>query len=110
LAHDLHHRLRAHREQLGLPRHAQWDRLGLMSVRSTIHGQLEALAEVEEHPFQEGSEAGTNLPQLAGAMGQHVKTKVLPEAKCAAGSNQCLDVNKEQGTKSRQSTRKNARG
>ncbi|MGL6134007.1 MAG: hypothetical protein ACRC1L_07455, partial [Prochlorococcaceae cyanobacterium] len=46
---------------LARPRHAQWDRLGLMSVRVFIHEQLNALGEVEEHAFQEGREAGTNL-------------------------------------------------
>ncbi|MGB5134459.1 MAG: M20/M25/M40 family metallo-hydrolase [Prochlorococcaceae cyanobacterium] len=58
---NLQHRLLAHLEQLARPRHAQWDRLGLMSVRAYIHEQLAALGKVEEHPFQEGSEAGTNL-------------------------------------------------
>ena len=58
---DLQHRLLAHLEQLARPRHAQWDRLGLMSVRAYIHEQLAALGHVEEHPFREGSEAGTNL-------------------------------------------------
>jgi len=54
-------RLLAHLEQLARPRHAQWDRLGLMSVRTTIHEQLAALGPVQEHPFQEGNDAGTNL-------------------------------------------------
>ena len=58
---DLQHRLLSHLEQLARPRHAQWDRLGLMSVRVFIHEQLNALGEVEEHAFQEGREAGTNL-------------------------------------------------
>jgi hypothetical protein len=53
--------LLAHLEQLARPRHAQWDRLGLMSVRAYIHEQLAALGPVEEHQFEEGSEAGTNL-------------------------------------------------
>jgi Zn-dependent M28 family amino/carboxypeptidase len=61
LSQDLQHRLLAHLGQLARPRHAQWDRLGLMSVRAYIHEQLAALGELEEHPFQEGSEAGTNL-------------------------------------------------
>ncbi|WP_228009092.1 M28 family peptidase [Cyanobium sp. LEGE 06113] len=32
-----------------------------MTVRAYIHEQLAAIGEVEEHRFQEGSEAGTNL-------------------------------------------------
>jgi Zn-dependent M28 family amino/carboxypeptidase len=69
LTHDLQHRLRAHLEQLARPRHAQWDRLGLMSVRVYLHEQLAAFGEVEEHRFQEGSEAGINL--ILRLPGQH---------------------------------------
>jgi Zn-dependent M28 family amino/carboxypeptidase len=58
---ELQQRLLTHLRELARPRHAQWDRLGLMSVRSTIREQLGALGEVEEHPFREGSKAGTNL-------------------------------------------------
>jgi Zn-dependent M28 family amino/carboxypeptidase len=61
LTDDLQHRLLAHLEQLARPRHAQWDRLGLMSVRAYISEQLSALGDVQEHPFQEGLEEGTNL-------------------------------------------------
>ena len=61
MSQDLQHRLLAHLEQLARPRHAQWDRLGLMSVRTYIHQQLRALGKVEEHHFKEGKEAGTNL-------------------------------------------------
>jgi len=57
----LQQRLLAHLHELARPRHAQWDPLGLMSVRAFIHEQLAALGPVEEHRFQEGSEAGTNL-------------------------------------------------
>lgn len=57
----LQQRLLNHLEQIARPRHAQWDRLGLMSVRTYIREQLAAFGEVEEHPFQEGLEAGTNL-------------------------------------------------
>jgi Zn-dependent M28 family amino/carboxypeptidase len=57
----LQQRLLNHLEQIARPRHAQWDRLGLMSVRTYIREQLAALGEVEEHTFQEGLEAGTNL-------------------------------------------------
>jgi hypothetical protein len=61
LTDNLQQRLLARLEPLARPRHAQWDRLGLMSVRAYIHEQLAALGEVREHPFEEGSEAGTYL-------------------------------------------------
>ncbi|MEX1315909.1 MAG: M28 family peptidase, partial [Synechococcaceae cyanobacterium] len=61
--------LRAHLEQLARPRHAQWDRLGLMSVRTYIQMQVAALEEMEQHPFPEGSEAATNL--ILRLPGQH---------------------------------------
>ncbi len=57
----LQQRLLAQLHELARPRHAQWDRLGLMSVRAFIHEQLTALGPVEEHTFTEGSEASTNL-------------------------------------------------
>jgi len=57
----LQDRLLAHLHELARPRHAQWDPLGLMSVRAFIHEQLAALSPVEEHRFQVGREAGTNL-------------------------------------------------
>ncbi len=57
----LQSRLRGHLEEIARPRHAQWDRLGLMRVRTYIRERFAALGEVEEHPFQEGLEAGTNL-------------------------------------------------
>jgi hypothetical protein len=55
----LQQRLLAHLHELAHPRHAQWDRLGLMSVRAFIHEQLAALGPVQEHTSQEDSEAGT---------------------------------------------------
>ncbi|MEX1323733.1 MAG: M20/M25/M40 family metallo-hydrolase, partial [Synechococcaceae cyanobacterium] len=58
---NLQQRLLAHLEQLARPRHTKWDPLGLMSVRAYLHEQLAAFGEVEEHRFQEGSEAGINL-------------------------------------------------
>jgi Zn-dependent M28 family amino/carboxypeptidase len=57
----LQQRLLAHLHELARPRHAQWDPLGLMSVRAYLHEQLAALGPVEEHRFQVGHEAGTNL-------------------------------------------------
>ncbi|TVS08024.1 MAG: peptidase M28, partial [Cyanobium sp. PLM2.Bin73] len=44
----LQQRLLAHLHELARPRHAQWDRLGLMRVRAYIHEQLAALGPVEE--------------------------------------------------------------
>ncbi|MCS5700963.1 M20/M25/M40 family metallo-hydrolase [Cyanobium sp. FGCU-52] len=58
---DLQQRLLDHLQEVARPRHAQWDPLGLMGVRSYVREQLEAFGTVEEHGFQEGSEAGTNL-------------------------------------------------
>jgi Zn-dependent M28 family amino/carboxypeptidase len=71
----LQQRLLAHLHELARPRHSQWDRLGLMSVRAYLHEQLAALGEVEEHHFQEGSEAGTNL--ILKLPGQHPRLKPL---------------------------------
>ncbi len=58
---SLQHTLLTHLYELARPRHSTWDPLGLMSVRATIHEQLAALGEVEQHAFTEGIEAGTNL-------------------------------------------------
>jgi hypothetical protein len=55
----LQQRLLDRLHELAHPRHAQWDRLGLMSVRALIHEQLAALGPVQEHTSQEDSEAGT---------------------------------------------------
>ncbi|QVL53453.1 MAG: M20/M25/M40 family metallo-hydrolase [Cyanobium sp. M30B3] len=71
----LQQRLLDHLEQLARPRHAQWDRLGLMAVRAFIHEQLAALGAVEEHHFQRGSEAGTNL--ILRLPGQHAQLDPL---------------------------------
>ncbi|MCS5693622.1 M20/M25/M40 family metallo-hydrolase [Cyanobium sp. FGCU-6] len=57
----LNARLLAHLQELARPRHAQWDPLGLLSVRSYLREHLQALGTVEEHAFQEDSEAGINL-------------------------------------------------
>ena len=48
-------------EQLARPRHARWDELGLMAVRSFLLEQLQALGPVEQHRFGEGADAGVNL-------------------------------------------------
>jgi len=71
----LEDRLLTHLHELARPRHAQWDRLGLMSVRAYLTEQLAALGEVEEHCFQEGSEAGTNL--ILRLPGQHPRLEPL---------------------------------
>jgi Zn-dependent M28 family amino/carboxypeptidase len=54
-------RLLAHLEVLARPRHARWDALGLLAVRSYIREQLGALGPVEEHHFRSGIDDGTNL-------------------------------------------------
>lgn len=48
-------------EQLVRPRHARWDELGLMSVRSFLLEELQAHGPVEQHHFGEGADAGVNL-------------------------------------------------
>ena len=53
--------LLANLEQLARPRHARWDELGLMAVRSFLLEQLQALGPVEQHRFGEGADAGVNL-------------------------------------------------
>ena len=54
-------RLLAHLEVLARPRHARWDALGLLAVRSYISERLGALGPVEEHRFRSGIDEGTNL-------------------------------------------------
>ena len=46
---------------IAVPRHASWDPLGLMSVRSYVRQQLAALGDVQEHHFRRGSHEGVNL-------------------------------------------------
>lgn len=43
------------------PRHARWDPVGLMTVRSYVKQRLAELGEVEEHRFLTGSDEGINL-------------------------------------------------
>jgi Zn-dependent M28 family amino/carboxypeptidase len=54
-------RLLADLEQLARPRHARWDELGLMAVRSLVLERLQAFGPVEQHCFGEGADAGVNL-------------------------------------------------
>jgi len=61
IATDHQQRLLADLEQLVRPRHARWDSLGLLAVRSFIRDRLEALGSVEAHGFGEGADAGVNL-------------------------------------------------
>ena len=48
-------------EAIAIPRHALWDPVGLMTVRSYVHDQLSALGNVEEHHFTSGSDQGVNF-------------------------------------------------
>lgn len=48
-------------QQLVRPRHARWDELGLMSVRSFVLEELQAHGQVEQHHFGQGADAGVNL-------------------------------------------------
>jgi Zn-dependent M28 family amino/carboxypeptidase len=54
-------RLLGHLEQLARPRHARWDAMGLMAVRTYLLDQLGALGAVEEHRFSHGIDTGVNL-------------------------------------------------
>ena len=54
-------RLLADLQQLVRPRHARWDELGLMSVRSFVLEELQVHGQVEQHHFGEGADAGVNL-------------------------------------------------
>lgn len=54
-------RLLADLQQLARPRHARWDALGLLAVRSFIEEALQACGPVEQHTFEEGPDAGVNL-------------------------------------------------
>ena len=51
-------RLRADLDCIARPRHARWDEFGLLAVRSMLLERLQVLGPVEEHHFQEGSDAG----------------------------------------------------
>ena len=46
---------------IAVPRHARWDPMGLMAVRSYVREQLSALGELEEHHFSSGVDAGVNF-------------------------------------------------
>jgi Zn-dependent M28 family amino/carboxypeptidase len=60
-------RLLSDLQQLVRPRHARWDELGLLAVRSFIRERLEVCGPVELHTFEEGPDAGVNLIlKLAG--------------------------------------------
>ncbi|MEB3168260.1 MAG: hypothetical protein VKK97_05945, partial [Synechococcaceae cyanobacterium] len=55
---DFEQRLLADLEFIARPRHARWDAFGLLAVRSMLLERLQALGPVEQHHFQEGSDAG----------------------------------------------------
>ena len=58
---EFEQRLRADLAFIARPRHARWDEFGLLAVRSMLLERLRALGPVDEHHFQEGSDAGVNL-------------------------------------------------
>lgn len=70
---ELEQRLRADLAWLAVPRHARWDALSLLSLRSRLLERLQSLGRVQQHRFGEGAAAGVNLilrlpgqqPQLA---------------------------------------------
>jgi Zn-dependent M28 family amino/carboxypeptidase len=52
---------RADLDAIAVPRHASWDPVGLMAVRSYVRQQLATLGDVQEHHFRRGSHEGVNL-------------------------------------------------
>jgi len=48
-------------QAIAIPRHARWDPIGLMSVRSYVRQRLAELGEVKEHRFVSGSDEGLNF-------------------------------------------------
>ena len=46
---------------IAIPRHARWDPLGLMTVRSHVRESLTSIGPVEEHRFISNSEDGVNF-------------------------------------------------
>ena len=46
-------------DAIAIPRHASWDPVGLMAVRSYVRQQLATLGDVEEHSFRRGSHEGS---------------------------------------------------
>lgn len=48
-------------QYLSIPRHARWDPLGLLNVRSFVKERLTELGRVETQTFHSGSEEGVNL-------------------------------------------------
>ena len=46
---------------IAVPRHASWDPVGLMAVRSYVRQHFAALGDLEEHSFRRGSHEGVNL-------------------------------------------------
>ena len=59
--HSLQQRLWDDLTLLAKPRHAQWDPMGLLAVRTFLRERLEALGTLEEHPFQLGGSQGLNF-------------------------------------------------
>ena len=60
-ADSLQERLRSDLGAIARPRHALWDPLGLMAVRSHLIEQLGELGPLERHGFGSGATAGINL-------------------------------------------------
>lgn len=57
---------------LAIPRHARWDPLGLMAVRSYVRNHLSALGELEEHHFTSGIDQGINfILRIPGRNSKH---------------------------------------
>ena len=52
---------------IAIPRHARWDPMGLMTVRSYVRNQLSDLGDLEEHHFTGGTTASTSSSSFLAA-------------------------------------------
>ena len=48
-------------ERIAIPRHARWDPVGLMTVRSYVRTRLAEIGDVTEHRFLSGTDEGVNF-------------------------------------------------
>ena len=80
---DLQQRLLADLTVLARPRHARWDELGLMAVRSFLKEELSALGELEEltwTPETEPAPVRASLPARIGQEKPHESQTPQPRA------------------------------
>ena len=58
---ELNNKCLADLKAIAIPRHARWDPMGLMSVRSYVRDQLSAMGDLEEHHFSSVIDEGINF-------------------------------------------------